>query len=341
MKKRMILFDSDAVYAARFLEYFNNKKEFGYELSVFTKKENLDNYLLDNRIEVLLLGPQEAFEEEFRDKVRHCYHLMETRENDDNTGQQGIYKYQSVEKIIEEILTDCLQKQDKLLEENSRKSIIIHTVSSPVLSAMDNLFAWSLALQLSRQKKVLLVPLEQLPVIELSFLKYNREGLTEFIYYLKGNSNFMHKLKELLNYDSNLYYLSGAAHGFDLQALNKEEVQRWVEGLRKDTDYQAVIFYLGYYHEACTELMKLSDQNHILCGSSTYDDRCLNEWRRQLEYIGMDPHQDKFRYIGRAWDERKPDYVQAMHYSSLQELSSSFAWQQAEEQLRLISGGLR
>jgi hypothetical protein len=339
MKKRIVFFDSDAVYAARFLEYFNNKKEFGYELTVFTKKENLDNYLQDNRIEVLLLGPQEAFEEALRDKVRHYYRLMESRENH-NAGQQGIYKYQSVEKIIEEILADCLRKQDMLLEENSRKSIVIHTVFSPVPAAWDNFFAWSLACQLSRRKKVLFIPLEQLPVTELSFLKYNREGLTEFIYYLKGNSNYMQKLKELLNYDSNMYYLSGAAHGFDPQALNKEEIQRWVEELRKDTGYQAVIFYLGYYHEACTELMKLSDQSHILCGSSTYEDRCLDEWRRQLEYIGMDPNQDKFRYIGRAWDGRTLDHDPAMQYSSLQELSGSSAWQQAEEQLKLISGGL-
>ncbi len=338
MKKRMILFDSDTVYAARFLEYINHKKDFDYDLIVFTKQEKLDAYLLSNGIEILLLGPQETFDEALEDKVKHCYHFVENRE-DGIAGGQSIYKYQSVEHIIDQILRDYLQRKEELWQENSQKPMVIYTVFSPVPSPWDSLFAWSMSFQLSGQRKVLFVPLELLPVTELTFLEYNREGLTEFIYYLKGNSDFMHKLRELLNYGGNLSYLSGAVHGFDMQALNKEEIHRWVEGLRKEAEYRTVIFYLGCHHEVCAELMRLSDQNHILCGAGIYENGCLNEWRRQMDCIGIDSRQDKFRYISKVPVNEGADSEQLLQYNSLQELKGTPAWQQAGEQLKLGAGG--
>ena len=325
---KIALFDSDSVYAGRFLEYFNHKKEFGHDLRVFTKKEKLEEYLLSNRIEILLLGSQEALSEGLQEKVRYCCRLTESRE-------EGIYKYQSAQGIMNQLLGGYFQRQENALGEEGERSAIIYTVFSPEASAWDKLFAWSMAFQLSRQKKVLFFPLELLPVVNFSFLERRREGLSEFIYYLKGNPNYMLKMKELLNYGGGIFYLTEASHGFDLQSLSRDDIQRWMEGLRKSMEYQAVIFYLGYYHESGIELMKRSDRSYILNDVSAAgpgESGRLHEWGRQLECIGTDPCQDSFRYVLRPPDYRKPDYEE-IQYRSLQELSGCSAWQQAAEQL--------
>jgi hypothetical protein len=328
VKKTLAIYDSDSVYATRFMEYFKNKKEFEWEVSAFTKKEKLEAFLQGQRIEILLLGPLESMEDLPSDKVKYNYQLMEEH-HEESVGQALIYKYQSVEQIMEKLLTDYMHRQDETSTSKTQKQMSIVTIFSPNPSAQDGSFAWSIGFQLSKLKKVLFLPLELFSLRQLGFIEPAKQGLSEFIYYLKENSNAGGKLKELLGYSNNLSYLSGAVHGFDLLSLNKEDATRWVTILRSNTDYQSAVFYLGFYHETSAELMRLSDNVIVMNGQSPYDKALTQEWERQMDCIGIDVQKDKFRTVYRT-----PDWNNTVTYHTMQELACSTIWQQAQECLK-------
>ena len=84
MKKNLALFDSDSIYAARFMEYFRNKQEFEWDITAFTKIEKLESYLQDHSLEILLLGSRQMRESLPVDKINICYLLTEERQEVDS-----------------------------------------------------------------------------------------------------------------------------------------------------------------------------------------------------------------------------------------------------------------
>jgi hypothetical protein len=239
-----------------------------------------------------------------------------------------IFKYQSAHEIMGEIITDYSKKENQILVKSNSKSIKIISVYSPVPGAEKLAFAWSISVLLSEQKKVLFIPLDLLPIRLLSFVNNTNQFLSEFIYYLKENSNTIMKMKSLLSYNGNLSYLSGLAHGFDLLSLNKEDIQKWEEELKTHTDYQTIVFYLGCYSEAMTELINISDTILIPTLGTPYEGSLLQEWERQMEKIGVSTNQDKFQCI--LLQEEKTLGKETI---TLQELANSLVWSNAKDYL--------
>lgn len=328
MRKTIALCDSDSIYASRFMEYFRNKQEFEWDITAFTNTGKLEAYLHDHSIEILLVGSGEMIEKVPTDKIQSCYLLTEERQ-EVGPEQNGIFRYQSVEQIMEQVLTDYMRKQDEKSTVTNPKQMNIITVFSPVADGQDAVLAWSMGFWLSRQRKVLLLPLELFTLKQMEFINPARQGISEFIYYLKDNSNILSKLKELLNYSNNLAFMTGASHGFDLLSLNKEDIHRWITMLRTNTDYHSVIFYLSFYHEAGIELLKLSDRVVIIKGQSSYEEQAYREWERQMDCVGIDLEQQKFKSIYRTTEWGKTET-----FHNLQELCSSSIWQQAQECLK-------
>ena len=329
MRKTIVLCDSDSVYAARFMEYFKNKQDFDWDIAAFTNTDKLVAYLQGHMIEILLVGSKEILEAVTGEPVPYRYLLTEERQ--EAFAEGGIFRYQSVERIMEQILTDYVRKQKEQTAALNPKHMNIITIFSPISDGQDASFAWSLGFQLARQRKVLFIPLELYPIKSLEFVDQSRQALSEFMYYLKEDSNIIIKLKELLHYSNNLSYLTGASHGFDLLSLNKEDIQRWITMLRTNTDYHSVIFYLSFYQEAGMELLRLSDSAVLIKGQTPYEQEVFKEWERQQECIGIDLQQQRFTSMKRIVE--RGVYVT---YHSLQELSNSPVWQQAQEYLKIF-----
>jgi hypothetical protein len=205
--------------------------------------------------------------------------------------------------VMKDILAYYHKKENMTYISSGPKQMKIISVFSPLQKLETLIFTWALGTQLAEHRKVLLVFLELFPVPILASADPPNQSLSEFIYYLKENSNITLKLNSLLNYAGNLAYLSGVTHGADVLALGKEDIRRWLEELKDQTDYQTVIFHLGCYTEASGELMNLSDS--VLIGNcvSDYEKALLMEWASQMERAGVRVDPDKFRRVPMTEEE--------------------------------------
>ena len=328
MKKGLALYDTDTIYATRFMEYLKNKKDFEYHLSVFTQKEALKAYLQLHKSEVLILGS--ALESEYipENSVKILCFLEEEGDQSLTDNQLRISKYQSVDQIMNEILAFYRRNTD--IDEAVRQNTLVNLMTiysmKPELETL--LFAWSIAQQIARNKKVLFIPLELIPVPIIDYLVDTRQSLSEFIYYLKENQSIISKMRTLLHYGGNLDYLSGIMHGFDLLSLSQEDIDRWISEMKLHMNYSTIIFYVSYYHETSIELLKLSDKIILPMSTSLYDSALVNELERQLEQLGVRLEKDRCQTVSWDWeqDKRSQEHM-------LSDLTSSRAWIAAEEYL--------
>jgi hypothetical protein len=255
------LYDSDLFYATRFMEYYKKKKEYMFEFLLFTKKESLEEYLSTQEIELLLADEDVSLDNLPKEKIKHIYRLVhQSNINVLITEVTSIFKYQSVNKVIEELFLDYSKKKNESRTIIPAEKVRVISILSLTPSAEALAYAWSSSLLLSEHRKVLLVLLELLPVPLIEIPQASENALSEFIYYLKENHNILSKTKELEQYTGKLTYLSGLTHGMDLISLNRNDVQRWLEELKNNFDYDNVIFYLSGYCEAIFEIINQSDK---------------------------------------------------------------------------------
>ncbi|MBQ2250895.1 MAG: hypothetical protein II327_04580, partial [Lachnospiraceae bacterium] len=104
MKKIMAVYDEDPFYAERLSDYVNRKEKGIFKAQAFTSKERLEEFAKDHEIDVLLAG-ESVGKEEIRDvKTVQKIYLTEEREADGIREEASVYKYQSGDDIIREIM---------------------------------------------------------------------------------------------------------------------------------------------------------------------------------------------------------------------------------------------
>lgn len=297
MEKLLVIYDTDVFYAGRLMDYMKKSPVAGFELLLFTKRDSLCEFLKDHVVELLLMG--EGMQEELpQENLRYILRLTGEKPANQQDLSGTIYKYQNANGVIKDMLT-CYTKAQGIRSPEREEELKIISVFAPGGGSREAAYGWYLALSLAERKKVLYLPLEQLPVSLYPASAGKDQALSEFIYFLKENPEQLTlKLPELLQYSGKLAYLSGVAHGLDLLSLGKGDVVRLAELLKAHTDYEAVICYLGMYTEFSIELMRVSNSNYFLGDGSAYSESTIKEWDRQMALSGVDTGAGKFHRIG-------------------------------------------
>lgn len=328
MDKIFALFDSDVFYATRFMEYFTRNEIPGFEVVVFSQLDSIQSYISEHVIEVLLLGEQVNLEETALENIRQVYQLSDGKYQEADERFPSILKYQSVKEVINKVLSDYTHTRSNINHPDpSHKTIL--SIYAP-LSQLETLsFAWSLNTIMSERNKVLFVLLDLYPIKILSMQNSNNQNLSDFIYYLKENTNIADNLRLLVqNFTwtggSSISYLSGIHHSSDLLSLSREDIQHFTEELRRNSQYDSVIIYTNYASDAIMELMNLSDSVCITSLDTAYERAVVQEWDRQMERVGISTRNEKYKFVTlRQEDSRKRLPL------TIEELIQSQSWESA------------
>lgn len=296
MEKIFALYDSDLFYATRFMDYFQKKKNFEFQFSTFTQKDSLLEFLQLQQVEILLLGEDNTLAELPLDKIKFIYQFRSSIGKDKVEEHPCIFKYQTAQAVINDILNDYRKKGLNTKEYSSSKTTQILSIFAPVTGIGKLAFAWSVSSLISEQNKVLFILLDPLPVQLLTNFNISNQSLTEFIYYLKESPDILIKMNALLSVQGNLSVLAGIAHGADIHSLTREDMRKWTSELRNSSGFQTVVFFLGSDTDAAAEVMNTSDIVLISTNGNQYENLVQKELERQLKQSGSF-NQDKFNYV--------------------------------------------
>lgn len=294
MEKIFAIYDSDVLYTTRLMGYLNKKNISGFQISVFTKKENLEEFLANHKAEILLLADQCILQECSLKNIMNIFRFSEKVGEEADMDDRLVRKYQPAPKMIDEVLkkynhTEIVRQTDS--QHQSNKMI---TIFSPKPGAETLSFAWSISTLLSYHAKTLFVPMELFPTPGFSTIVHSEFYLSEFIYYLKENPAQIIRLKDMLKKEDYLSFLTGVMHGSDLLSLNRVDIYKMIEVFRDLTEYNTIILYAGFFNEAIVELMKVSDTVLVPTLDTAYDKAVSDEWEEQMNRGGINTDTIKF-----------------------------------------------
>lgn len=193
----------DEQYAYRLMNYMKGKPGVPYEIMVFTDKNSLNDFLKSNEVEVFITNDEEMIREVPKGKVHYILKLSE----EESTGSAGesteyhpIFKYQSTEIIIREMLSYCAGEiylaVNNLAKRTKGKVVGVY---SPVGRCYKTAFSLAIANTLGKNRNVLYINLEEYTGLSDSLFRGNRTGLSEVMYmYRRNSAGLRQKLRDYI-----------------------------------------------------------------------------------------------------------------------------------------------
>lgn len=301
MKKLLFALYDTQGYMKALAEYFG-KKNFLLESHLFTKMESLVDFLKEHSLDVLLLGQEvEPYQLPYMDHAEHVIVMSEGDMMAEGQDYFSIYKYQSAEKILKEIFQ--VIARDGLDLTVPLKGADIHTDFYGIFRPYGAMFPVQRLLRAKggQEKKSLFINMEVLSGFQLqegvNGEKENR-GMSEVIFYIKQHTEKLSlKLRSLIQRGEGVDYLYPVEDYRDLYSITREDVDRLLTVLSQETEYERVVFDVGFLSDSSLYLLYCCDQIYLPRACNQWEENQKNALERLLRREGLEEMLDCIRYV--------------------------------------------
>ncbi len=283
--------DSDVSYAEAFREYVNLKKSHLFQVRMCTDQEQFDRIFSTEEIEVLLLSAE--WYEVCKDLIRReCVIFLSEGSLPKELGMYpAIYKYQSVENILREILyyySEAALEEELFTGVHRDNSVI--GVYSPVDGISKSKFAFALGQVLSENRNVLYLNLEECSGL-LEIFGGSHWNLSDLIYFLRQTNKtpFLYRLNSMVQKVDQLDYVPPCESYTDFRQITVEEWQQLLYLIRTQSTYDFIILDFGSITGHEPELLRQCDGIYMPIQQDIISQGKISQWERYIQILdGMD-----------------------------------------------------
>lgn len=244
--------DTDKEYSTAVSKYIQEQRMLQVEVQIFTSPEALKEGLQNQKMQLLVITKD--FEEVLEDmeEVPKYILLSESRKTLPEKNVPVIFKYQSVRKIIKEIMNTMLNDmpaQMQMIVKRELKGKIIGVFSpSPHISSTK--YAFAVAKELAKRHRVLYITLEPFSQGGME------DGLSELLYYTRENGcNLLLKIQSIVNIKDNVDCILPVSNYKDLLEIQTEDIKKWIEGMCHPEGYDYVVVNMEFVGKVTFEIM--------------------------------------------------------------------------------------
>lgn len=257
MKRILAVFDIDASYAERFADFANQKEQTPFTVIPFTSMEKLQAYSERNPVEILLVSSSIDRETLAGVKAGQIVTLSDGEAVPEDAAYPSIYKYQSADGIVREIMTCyCENPIEKALAVLARKAEVIG-VYSPVNRCLKTSFSLALGQLLARDSKVLYLNLEEYSGLSALMNEDFKGSLSDILYfYQQKNFNWM-RLSTVVYSWGSLDYIPPVCFPEDLDLIGGLEMTDLLTRIAVESPYEILVVDLGQFGKKALEVLEI------------------------------------------------------------------------------------
>lgn len=248
MKKRILaICDLEVLYACNFMQYMSMKKTIPFEVQAFTDTQKLMEAAEKEKIEILLISDK-AMNPKIRELPVGQIMILSEGVHDPQLEQfPSIYKYQSSDKVIREVMA-CYGERS--LEEGGgqiqKRPVELIGIYSPLGRVLKTSFALTLGQILARDRAVFYLNLEEYAGFEQLFERVYDSNLSDLIYFMKQRQeNLLYRIRQMTETVNNLDYLPPAVSPLDIRSVEFREWDALLDELEFHSSYEVIILDLG------------------------------------------------------------------------------------------------
>lgn len=278
--------DPEALYTGAFMEYVNLKKSHLFRVRICTEKEKLEKLFSEEEIEILLISAE--WYESCKDLIQNecVIFLSEGSLPVSLRMYPAVYKYQSVENILREIMYYYSEQKDEAeyLTGIHRDNRVIG-VYSPIGGIGKTTFALTLGQVLAENQNVLYLNMEECSGFK-EFMGGSHWNLSDLVYFLRQNkTSFLYRLNSMVQKLDRMDYIPPCEFYTDFRQITVEEWQQLLHLIRTQSSYDFVILDMGHIlgHEA--NLLRQCDGIYVPVRQDIISQSKINQWMSGIQIL--------------------------------------------------------
>lgn len=309
MKKIVVAMYDREGYTSKLAAYFCQHQKSLLDVRLFTAEESLCRFLQEKCTELLIIGEQDL--ELLHTLKHHVCRLIVLSEGQcvrENIGQTVIFKYQSAESVLQIVL--AIIADDDRMQVPIQKKQVSGTrfigVYAPFGGAGVSSFSQHLTKEYNLREKCLYISLELFDGLASSDPGkqndvWNPEasgGMSELIFFLRQHREKISvKLDSLVKHTQGMYCIAAVDDYRDLYSMTISDLRCLLEVLSEETEYEKVVFDIGFFGEIPLELMKHLDTLYIPRADTANQKRKQLSFTRLLHREGLFEVSEKIQYV--------------------------------------------
>lgn len=296
--KTLVICDSEEQYAQSLAFYILNRREIHLQVHVYSEIQHVE------KADIILVS--DIFPEEEIKRIEADRILILTGGMSDFERKDVIYKYQTGEKILEEILAYCEEvytgRELFFTSPNKKKGKLIG-VFSPVHRVGKTSYALQLGENLAVSENVLYLNLELYGGLGGHF-ESGGQTLEDVLYYArqeKGNLGYI--LSKAVRHRGKLDYLLPIPVSEDIKSIRGEEWERLILQILSQSIYDTIILDIDEGIRDVYEVLKICTKIYLLSDESEYSQAKIEQFERELTLLGYQEVLEKIERKG-EWNDR-------------------------------------
>lgn len=246
-KQKFAILDMEETYAYNLMEYLSERQSMSFETLVFGSVENLRAYTEQSTLDLLLVSEKMMCEDIRQMNIRRIMVLSEGGATGEYTDCPAVYKYQSSESLVAEVMS-CYAHQEILPQPELalKRRVKVCGVYSPVSRCGKTCFALTLGYILAQHQSVLYINLEDYSGFASLLERQASSDVSDIMYFLRQNrGNVVLKINSAVQKLGGMDYLPPVFCSQDLREINLAEWIQLLNELVSFSTYETIILDIG------------------------------------------------------------------------------------------------
>ncbi len=289
--KNLVICDREEGYAEALAVFLMRRKELALQVQVCGGIVQAQTVLQERLADILLIGGAFPVAERRKLKAGKVFVLTGSGKTETEDGETAVYKYQSGEAILAEIIRKCSEEEDGdslFVRTVKAGKIKIIGIFSPVHRSGKTGYGLKLGKELAASENVLYLNMELYGGIGGYF---PREGhtLADVLYYARQESrNIGLVLTTLVEHMDGLDYLSPVRVSEDVRSVTAEEWVGLVRQIGEQSIYDVVILDIDEGLKGVYDLLRICTEIHVPTAGDTIAAAKILQMEEELHLLGYD-----------------------------------------------------
>lgn len=289
VSKNLVICDSEEGYAQALAMYFMRKKELAAEVQVCSTVTQVMELEKTKKIHLLFLAGEYAKEAKGKLQAEKIFLLTTGAEEAD--GENQVYKYQSGEKIVEDMIRICgleASENESIYKGGRKQGGKIIGIFSPVHRIGKTTYGLKLGEEMAATENVLYLNLEIYGGIGGHF-EEGEQTLADVLYYARqGKGNLGLLLTTVVKHRKNLDYIVPMPVAEDVKSVKAEEWLMLIRRILEQSIYDVIILDLDEGISGVYELLRACTKIYLLYTQDLYGQAKLRQFENEVNLLGYE-----------------------------------------------------
>ncbi len=317
MKSILALCDRDEEYVYRLQELLSRRESFPFTVCSYTDREAFRQEMKKKKFSLVVAS--EGFYKDARelDKDGEIQLILLKGTEDDTGNEEYIRKYQSGEKIRQEIMENYAPKGTEVKAAGNKKTRV-YGVFSPVCREVQTSVSLLLGQFLAKKGSVLYLNFEPFSGLPGLLNGSSDRDLTDLVYYMQGGrERLLYKLESMVGNVNGLDYISPAFSFVDLGQVREESWLMLIDTLKEIGSYDHVILDLSEMVHGLLNVLRQCDRIYTILDREGMALSRIEQYEELLKSLDYEDVLDRSQKFELPRIKKLPSSIEELPYSDL------------------------